>query len=79
MDSLEKCRIMLGLSADNTAKLEILDVLLGKAREDIEAFCRDTFIDDEGEDVFPKALISIQELNMLKIWWLRKCIEKTTK
>ena len=61
MDSLEKCRIMLGLSADNTAKLEILDVLLGKAREDIEAFCRDTFIDDEGEDVFPKALISIQE------------------
>ena len=61
MDSLEKCRILLGLSADNTAKLEILDVLLGKAREDIEAFCRDTFIDEDGVDVFPSALKSIQE------------------
>ena len=61
MDSLEKCRIILGLSSDNTPKLEILGVLLGKARADIESFCRDTFIDDEGVDVFPKALVSIQE------------------
>ena len=52
MDSLERCRIILGLSADNEAKLALLQVLLDKARLDIEAFCRDTFI-EEGKDVFP--------------------------
>lgn len=61
MDSLERCRILLGLSKDNTAKLDIVSIYLEKAREDIEAFCRDTFIDDEGVDVFPKQLRSIQE------------------
>lgn len=61
MDSLEKCRILLGLSADNTAKLQIVGLYLEKAREDIEAFCRDTFVNDDGVDVFPKQLKSIQE------------------
>lgn len=61
MDSLERCRILLGLSADNEAKLMMVQVLLEKAREDIEAFCRDTFIDDTGVDVFPKQLVNIQE------------------
>lgn len=61
MDSLEKCRILLGLSKDNEAKLEIVKLYLEKAREDIEAFCRDTFINDDGMDVFPKQLRSIQE------------------
>ena len=60
MDSLERCRIILGLSADNKAKLALLQVLLDKARLDIEAFCRDTFI-EEGEDVFPTQLRSVQE------------------
>ena len=60
MDSLERCRIILGLSADNEAKLALLRVLLDKARLDIEAFCRDTFI-EEGEDVFPSQLRSVQE------------------
>lgn len=60
MDSLERCRIILGLSADNEAKLALLQVLLDKARLDIEAFCRDTFI-EEGEDVFPSQLRSVQE------------------
>lgn len=60
MDSLERCRIILGLSADNEAKLALLQVLLDKARLDIEAFCRDTFI-EEGEDVFPTQLKSVQE------------------
>lgn len=60
MDSLERCRIILGLSADNEAKLALLQVLLDKARLDIEAFCRDTFI-EEGEDVFPTQLRSVQE------------------
>ena len=60
MDSLERCRIILGLSSDNTGKLELLQVYLDKARLDIEAFCRDTFIED-GKDVFPKALKSVQE------------------
>ena len=60
MDSLERCRIMLGLSADNKAKLDLLQVLLDKARLDIEAFCRDTFV-EEGEDVFPSQLRSVQE------------------
>ena len=44
MDSLERCRILCGISEDNTKKLGLLSVLLEKAREDIEAFCRDTFI-----------------------------------
>ena len=60
MDSLERCRIMLGLSADNKAKLDLLQVLLDKARLDIEEFCRDTFV-EEGEDVFPSQLRSVQE------------------
>lgn len=60
MDSLERCRIILGLSSDNEAKLALLQVLLDKARLDIEAFCRDTFI-EEGEDVFPTQLKSVQE------------------
>lgn len=60
MDSLERCRIILGLSADNKAKLDLLQVLLDKARLDIEAFCRDTFV-EEGEDVFPSQLRSVQE------------------
>ena len=60
MDSLERSRIILGLSADNEAKLALLQVLLDKARLDIEAFCRDTFI-EEGEDVFPSQLRSVQE------------------
>lgn len=61
MDSLERCRIILGLSEDNKAKIELLNVFLEKAREDIEAFCRDTFIDTEGQDVFPAQLKSVQE------------------
>lgn len=70
MDSLERCRIILGLSSDNKAKLELLQVLLDKARLDIEAFCRDTFIErvyDEfgleisSTDVFPDPLKSVQE------------------
>lgn len=60
MDSLERCRIILGLSADNEVKIALLQVLLDKARLDIEAFCRDTFI-EEGEDVFPTQLKSVQE------------------
>ena len=40
MDSLERCRILCGISEDNTKKLGLLSVLLEKAREDIEAFCR---------------------------------------
>lgn len=61
MESLERCRIILNLSEDNTKKLSLLSVLLEKAREDIEAFCRDTFIDDAGNDVFPKQLKNVQE------------------
>lgn len=61
MDSLERCRIILGLSAENSAKIALLSVLLEKSREDIEAFCRDTFIDDAGADVFPKQLKNVQE------------------
>ena len=60
MDSLERCRILCGISEDNTKKLGLLTVLLEKSREDIEAFCRDTFI-EEGEDVFPPQLKSVQE------------------
>lgn len=61
MDSLERCRILLGLSADNEPKMAIVSICLEKAREDICEFCRDTFIDDDGMDVFPSALKSIQE------------------
>ena len=61
MESLERCRIILGISEDNTKKLSLLEVLLEKSREDIEAFCRDTFIDDSGVDVFPKQLKNVQE------------------
>lgn len=61
MESLERCRIILNLSEDNTKKLSFLSVLLDKSREDIEAFCRDTFIDDDGKDVFPPQLKNVQE------------------
>ena len=61
MESLERCRIILGISEDNTKKLSLLEVLLEKSREDIEAFCRDTFIDETGADVFPKQLKNVQE------------------
>ena len=57
---LNRCRIILGLSADNTAKLELLGLYLEKAREDIESFCRDSFIEGEA-DVFPAELKSVQE------------------
>ena len=60
MDSLERCRIILGISEDNTKKLSLLQVLLDKSREDIEAFCRDTFM-EAGQDVFPKQLKNVQE------------------
>lgn len=60
MDSLERCRIILGLSSDNKTKLDLLQVLLDKARLDIEAFCRDTFV-EEGKDVYPSQLKSVQE------------------
>lgn len=60
MDSLERCRIILGLSSDNKAKLDLLQVLLDKARLDIEAFCRDSFM-EEGVDVFPSPLKGVQE------------------
>ena len=61
MGSLERCRILLGISGDNTKKLSLLEVLLEKSREDIEAFCRDTFVDDDGADVFPPQLKNVQE------------------
>ena len=61
MESLERCRIILGISADNERKMALLSVFLEKSREDIEAFCRDTFIDDAGVDVFPKQLKNVQE------------------
>ena len=60
MDSLERCRVILGLSSENGAKLNLLQVLLDKARLDIEAFCRDSFIEG-GVDVFPAPLKSVQE------------------
>ena len=61
MTSLERCRIILGLSRDNKRKLSLVKVYLEKSREDIEAFCRDTFIDDTGVDVFPKQVKNVQE------------------
>jgi len=61
MESLKRCMIILGISEDNTKKLSLLEVLLEKSREDIEAFCRDTFIDDYGADIFPKQLKNVQE------------------
>lgn len=61
MESLKRCMIILGISEDNTKKLSLLNVLLEKSREDIEAFCRDTFIDETGADVFPKQLKNVQE------------------
>ena len=61
MESLDRCRILLGISETNTKKMAILQVCLEKARLDIEAFCRDTFIDDTGADVFPKTLASVRE------------------
>ena len=60
MDSLERCRIILGLSSNNEAKLNLLKVLLEKARLDIEAFCRDSFMEG-GVDKFPAPLQSVQE------------------
>lgn len=61
MESLDRCRIILNISEDNTKKLSLLEVLLEKSREDIEAFCRDTFVDDTGADIFPKQLKNVQE------------------
>lgn len=71
MDSLERIRIILGISSDNEEKLQLISVYMEKAREDIEAVCRDTFLepvyDDEGnetgetKDVFPKQLNSVLE------------------
>ncbi len=61
MESLDRCRIILGLSKDNTPKLELIQVFLEKAREDIEAFCRDNFVDESGADVFPAPLKNIME------------------
>lgn len=61
MDSLNRCRVILGISVDNTQKLELLQVFLDKAREDIELFCRDNFINEDGEDVFPPTLNTIRE------------------
>lgn len=61
MGSLDRCRIILGLSKDNAPKLELVQVFLEKAREDIEAFCRDNFIDEDGADVFPASLKNIME------------------
>ena len=61
MESLERCRVILGISEDNIKKLSLLEVLLEKSREDIEAFCRDTFINEAGEDVFPRQLKNVQE------------------
>lgn len=61
MESLERCRIILNISEDNVKKLNLLKVLLEKSREDIEAFCRDNFINESGEDVFPKQLKNVQE------------------
>ena len=60
MESLERCRIILGLSADNEPKLQLLQVFLDKARLDIEAFCRDSFREGD-KDVFPDTLKSVQE------------------
>jgi len=69
-NSLERLRIILGISEDNTVKITLINVYLEKAREDIEAFCRDTFIenvfDEEGilvssTDVFPRQLKNVQE------------------
>ena len=37
MDSLERVRIILGISKDNTEKLSLIGVYMEKAREDIEA------------------------------------------
>lgn len=62
MDSLERVRIILGISKDNTEKLSLIGVYLEKAREDIEAVCRDDFLDpDTGADIFPKQLNSALE------------------
>lgn len=71
MESLERCRIILGLSASNTEKLALVQIFLDKARSDIELFCRDTFteaiLDNEGNetgttrDIFPDRLRTVQE------------------
>ena len=60
MDSLERCCIVLGITSDNESKRALVSIYLDRAREDIEAFCRDNFMED-GVDVFPKALRSVQE------------------
>lgn len=60
MGSIDRCRIILGLSPDNEAKLSLLQVYLDKARLDIETFCRDSFIED-GVDIFPETLKGVQE------------------
>ena len=60
MGSIDRCRIILGLSSDNEAKLSLVQTLLDKARLDIEAFCRDSF-KENGVDIVPEALRSVQE------------------
>ncbi len=57
---LRRCRLVLGISEDNTKKIRLLELYLEKAREDIESFCRDSFIED-GIDLFPAPLMSVQE------------------
>ena len=87
MESLERCRIILGLSSDNETKLALVQIYLDKAREDIEAFCRDTFletsIDAEGHevitDVFPKQLKSVQEDLALARWRKREAEGYTSR
>lgn len=61
MESLDRCRILLGISETNTKQMAILQVCLEKAKADIITFCRDTFIDETGTDVFPVSLNSVQE------------------
>ncbi len=58
-DSANRCCTLLGIHS--TKKREILEVCLDKARDDISEFCRDTFYDENGADVFPRALRSVQE------------------
>lgn len=79
MESLERCRIILGLSSNNTDKLNLVQVYLDKAREDIEAFCRDTFLDDTGADIFPKQLKSVQEDLALARWRKREAEGYTSR
>lgn len=87
MESIERCRIILGLSSNNTEKLALLQIYLDKAREDIEAFCRDTFkitsLNNEGveviTDTFPNQLKSVQEDLALARWRKREAEGYTSR